>query len=308
MDLEGLKDKNWYIELLLPSEAHMYGFKRIVKQLKTKYQDVLILDTFAYGRCLFLDGKIQSAQLDEFIYHEGLVHPALFVHPYPQKVFIGGGGEGASLREVLKHPCVKKLVVVDIDREVITLAKRYLFSWHRGSFEDSRVKLYFQDARKFLQNTEEKFDCIILDFCDPGDAEGPAGLLYTKEFYILVKKALLPDGIVVVQAGSTNLNMLKGYAYVYQTLRSVFRNVFPYQIYVPSFVGPWGFHLAGFSDSVLPSREVIERRIKERRMEKKFKFYSSQIHQNIFALPPYLQNCLKKGKVIYDRKPFLLQE
>ena len=304
MKKRGLKDPNWYIEFLNPVEAHMYGMKGLVGKYKTKYQDILILDTFPYGRCLFLDGKIQSAQLDEFIYHEALVHPALLSHPAPVNVFVGGGGEGASLREILKHPSVKKITTVDIDKKVIDLAKRHLFRWHRGAFASPRVKLYFRDARKFLKDTREIFDCIILDFCDPGDAEGPAALLFTREFYGIVSRRLAPGGILTVQCGSTNLNMLKGFAHIFRTLKSVFRNVLPYQADVPSFVGPWGFCMASSTDMPLRPAELARKRIKERKLEGKLGFYNPEIHEAMFALPGYLKEHFKKGRIIYDRKPF----
>ncbi|OIN97651.1 polyamine aminopropyltransferase [Candidatus Desantisbacteria bacterium CG_4_10_14_0_8_um_filter_48_22] len=304
MNKKGQKDPNWYIEFLNPAEAHMYGIKGLVGKYKSEYQDILILDTFPYGRCLFLDGKIQSAQLDEFIYHEALVHPALLSHPAPRNVFVGGTGEGASLREILKHPCVKKIIAVDIDKKVIDIAKRHLFQWHRGAFVSPKVRLYFRDARKFLKETKETFDCIILDLCDPGDAQGPAALLFTSEFYKIVSRKLAPGGILTVQCGSTNLNMLKGFAHVFRTLRSVFRNVLPYQADVPSFVGPWGYCMASSTDIPLRQSESARKRIKERKLEGKLRFYNPEIHEAMFVLPGYLKEHFKKGRIIYDKKPF----
>jgi len=287
--------KKWYIEFLTPYEVHMHGLGKIVKSIHTKCQDAKIIDTLDYGRCLFLDGKIQSAQIDEFIYHEALIHPALFLHPKPEKIFVGGGGECAVLREILKHPSVKKVVIVDIDKEVIKLAKKYLFQWHRGKFKDPKVKIYYQDAREFLRKEKENFDCIFLDLCDPEEIEGPAKLLFTKEFYEVVKKRLSRKGIVVVQSGSTNLNMLKHFSDVFKTLKAIFPFVFPYQAYVPSFVGPWGFNLASV---VGISRWDC---VKKKRLNGKLKFYSPEVHKSLFTLPHYLKENLKKGKVIHDK-------
>jgi len=288
---------SWYVEFLTPYEAHMYGLGRIVKSIQTKYQDVKIIDTLEYGRCLFLNGKIQSARLDEFIYHEALIHPALFLHPKPERIFVGGGGEGAILREILKHPTIEKVVMVDIDKEVVELARKYLLSWHRGRFEDPRVKVYYQDARKFLRKEKETFDCIFLDLCDPGENEGPSELLFTKEFYTLIKKRLSENGIVAVQSGSTNLNMLKYFSNVFQTLKAVFPFVLPYQVYVPSFVGPWGFNLA--SMSALPG-SLNQNCIRKKRLKGKLKFYSQEVHNSLFVLPDYLKKNLRKGKVVYN--------
>lgn len=308
MKKRGQNNPNWYLEFLNPYEIHSYGLKNIVRKTRTKYQDALIIDTFPYGRCLFLDGKIQSAELDEFIYHEALVHPALFSHKCPRRIFVGGAGEGATLREILKHPCVKSVTTVDIDREVVELAKKYLFRWHRGAFVNRKVKLHFLDARKYLRETKELFDCIFLDLCDPGDAEGPSARLFTKEFYSLAKKRLAPGGILTIQCGSTNLNMLKGYAHVYKTLRSVFDSVLPYQADISSFVGPWGYCLAFSAGIKPPSAEIIKERMKERGFSGRLRFYGPEIHGAMFALPQYLRDHFKKGRIIYDRNPYFLSE
>jgi len=290
-----ISGKNWYIEFLTPYEAHMHGLGRIAKNVQTKYQNAKIIDTLDYGRCLFLDGKIQSAQIDEFIYHEALVHPALFLHPKPERIFVGGGGEGAILREILKHPTVKKVIMVDIDKKVVDLCRKYLFQWHNGKFDDPRVKLYYQDAQEFLKKEKDTFDCIFLDICDPEEAKGPSALLFTKKFFTLVKKKLSQNGIVAVQSGSTNLNMLKYFSGVFRSLKAVFPFVLPYQAYVPSFVGPWGFNLAS---AVNMPRLLDQGCTIKKRLRGKLRFYSPEVHNSLFVLPDYLKKSLKKGKVI----------
>ena len=293
-----MSGKNWYIEFLTPYEAHMHRLGRIIKSIQTKHQDVKIIDTLDYGRCLFLDGKIQSAQIDEFIYHEALVHPALFLHPKPERVFVGGGGEGAILREILKHPTIRKVIMVDIDKEVVELSRKYLFQWHRGKFGDPRVKIYYQDAREFLKKEKKTFDCIFMDICDPDESRGPSALLFKKKFFALLKEKLSDNGIAVIQSGSTNLNMLKYFSRVFQTLKAVFPSVVPYQAYVPSFVGPWGFNLASKVDI---SSSLSQDCIRKRPLRGKLKFYSQEVHNSIFVLPGYLKESLRRGKVIDDR-------
>jgi len=160
---------------------------------------VEIINTGSFGVCLVLDGKIQSSETDEFIYHEALVHPAMLTHPRPEKVFIAGGGEGATLREVLAHKTVRKAVMVDIDEEVVGLCRRYLPAWHQNSFDDPRAEIHFADARRYLEETDEKFDVIIIDLVDPLE-QGPARLLYTREFYGIAKQKLGPGGIMSVQS------------------------------------------------------------------------------------------------------------
>ena len=116
----------WFIEFTDPTQAHMHGVKRYIYSGKTAYQNVEIIETVFFGRCLILDGKIQSSEYDEHIYHESLIHPAMIMHPEPQEVVVLGGGEGGALREILKHPSVTELLMVDIDREVVSLCEKYL--------------------------------------------------------------------------------------------------------------------------------------------------------------------------------------
>src|SRR5207249_6662704 len=114
-----------------PGERLAYEAERVLLARRTKFQKLEIADTISYGRALFLDDKIQSAELDEFIYHESLVHPALVLHPEPHTVMVVGGGEGATVREVLRHRSVARVTMVDIDAEAVDACRRYLESWHQ---------------------------------------------------------------------------------------------------------------------------------------------------------------------------------
>src|SRR3990172_3514495 len=128
------KSYKWFIEYTSPEEGHIHGIRMIHYASHTKYQRMEIMDSGSYGRCLVLDGKMQSSITDEFIYHEALVHPALLTHPNPKRVFIVGGGEGATLREVLRHKSVEYCMMVDIDQEVVEKSKEFLYEWHQGEF------------------------------------------------------------------------------------------------------------------------------------------------------------------------------
>src|SRR4051812_30346362 len=112
-----IKDE-WFTERFTPHESHSHQLKKILIQTKTQFQNAILADSHSFGRCLILDGEMQSAQLDEFIYHECLVQPAMILHKKPQDVLILGGGEGATVREILRHPSVKRATMVDIDGEV----------------------------------------------------------------------------------------------------------------------------------------------------------------------------------------------
>ncbi|RPJ63487.1 MAG: spermidine synthase, partial [Dehalococcoidia bacterium] len=252
--------KRWLIDELSSDLVQIHGIKRILHETKTRFQEAQIVNTVTFGMCLVLDGKIQSGEKDEFIYHESLVHPAMIAHPCPENVFIAGGGEGATLRDVLLHKTVKKAVMVDIDEEVVDLCRKYLPTFHSGSFDDKRSELRYEDARKYIADTGDRFDVAIIDLADPVEA-GPAQMLYTREFYQLVKDKLRPGGIMVVQSGQSGWMNLGNFLAINGTLKSIFKYVNPYQAYIPSFVDLWGYHTA--SDDLnagrLTAREINSR-------------------------------------------------
>jgi spermidine synthase len=255
---------------------------------------------------LVLDGKIQSSEKDEHIYHEALVQPAMLAHPRPETIFIAGGGEGATLRETLSHKTVKRAVMVEIDEEVTVLSRKYLPALSRGAFEDSRTELHHVDARQYLEKSKEKFDVIIIDLPDPIE-KGPAYLLFTQEFYRIVLDKLTENGLIAVQAGSASPTELLNLTAVNNTLKSVFPLVVQYTAYVPCFGGPWGFCLASRQHD--PSRfspEEINERIVSRSLGG-LHFYDGITHRGMFSLPGYVREALAKQKrIITDKKPLYL--
>ena len=148
----------WLYDCVNPYFIQMHSIKDVCYVGETRFQSIEIVTTDSFGKCLVLDGKIQSSEADEFIYHEALVHPAMIGYPHPQTVFIAGGGEGATLREVLAHSTVKRVVMVDVDKEAVDICRSSLSSWHQGSFEDSRLELLHIDAREYLAGCREISD------------------------------------------------------------------------------------------------------------------------------------------------------
>lgn len=298
--------RKWLYDEVSPDLAQLHRIKKVIYSGRTEFQSVEIVDTRSFGICLVLDGKIQSSERDEFIYHEALVHPAMLSHACPEAVFIAGGGEGATLREVLAHKTVKRVVMVDIDRQVIDICRRYLSLFHQGSFDDSRLELCFADARGYLQETNDRFDVVIIDLVEPLE-EGPACLLYTQEFYQLVKERLNPGGIMSVQSGASGWTNLQNFAAIINTLKSVFAIVCPYQAYVPSFVDLWGFATA--SQSINPTEllsEGVDRSIAARLLRKP-KSYDGLTHQSLFILPKHTRHQLAITKrIITDKKPIVV--
>lgn len=293
----------WFIEYTSPTQAHMHGIERFIYSGKTRYQEVEIADTEAFGRCLILDGKIQSSEKDEFIYHETLIHPPLLLHPDPRKVMILGGGEGAVVREILKHPPVERVVMCDIDQEVVRLCQEYLPGWNDGAFQDSRVELVFADARKYLEDTRETFDVIIGDLSEPLD-DSPSYLLFTREFYQTVKERLGREGVIALQSGSFILNLLQCHGAVCNTLSLVFPFVCPYSSFIPSYDATWGFVLASKGlDPAGLTLEEVDRRLEERGIQG-LRYYDGETHRHMFSVPRHIREAMEKDqRIIQDGRP-----
>ena len=300
------KHYKWFLDLLSPHEAHMHGIEEILLSKKTKFQQMDIVKTRSYGLCLMLDGKVQSSECDEFIYHEGLVHPALLMHPDPKRVFIVGGGEGATSRETLRHRTVERVLMVEIDEEVVEGCQKLMPSLSEGVFEDPRHELRYMDARKYLEETNDQYDIIIIDISEPVE-EGPAYLLFTKEFYQVVQKRLTPDGLISLQAGTTAVGSLQCISAVYQTLKTVFPIVRPYQASIPSFGLPWGFAMASNTlDPMKISDEELDRRIADR-IKGQLKYYDGETHRGQFLLSKIVRERMEcERKIIEDNHPLFI--
>ena len=208
--------------------------RKVFATEKSPYQTIVLADLEGFGRSLIIDNFIQSTEADEHIYHELLVHPAMLLHGNPRRVLIIGGGEGATLREVLKHNTVQEAVMVDIDPVVVEFSKKYLEYMHQGSFYDERAKVLIMDGFEYLKNIEEGvFDVVIMDLTDPyaGEAAKP---LYSEEAFRLIKRALSTGGVMVTQAGSSYFYPDE-YKYVLENVKKSFRYIGEYWTWIPSF-------------------------------------------------------------------------
>lgn len=292
----------WFHDVINPHFVHRHRVADILYSSRTPFQLLQIINTTGFGHCLILDGKLQSSEKDEFIYHEALVHPALTAHGRPVTVFVAGGAEGATVREILKNRAVERVVMVDIDEQAVEVCRRFLPSLHRNALEDERVEICYQDAREYLGATPERFDAVILDLTDPME-EGLAHLLYAKEFYRMIADRLRPGGVLCTQAGSCNWGEMDTYLAVGDTLRSVFPVVSQYQVHVPSFGGQWGFALASHAPTLNPallSVEEIDRRL-SMRVRGSLRFYDGTTHQGMFHLPPYLRPRVRGKRKVAPR-------
>lgn len=168
----------WFEEFVLPSLSMKMMMQNISFDQQSTFQRVQVVETQPFGKTLVLDGKTQSAARDEHVYHECLVHPAMLAHPNPKNVYIGGGGEFATAREVLRHKSVELCVMVDIDQVCCEICVEQLPEWSDGCTKDPRLEVHYEDAKAFLEKDDRLYDVIIMDIADPIEA-GPGIALYT---------------------------------------------------------------------------------------------------------------------------------
>ena len=295
----------YVMEWMSRSLAILYGIDEIIYSGKTKYQLVDIVKTRDYGLALILDGLLQSAEIDEYVYHESLVHPVMISHPNPKKVLIVGGGEGATAREVERYDMVEEIEMVDLDGELIELVKKYL-PWSREGFNDPRLKLTIMEGREYLSKQPDgKYDIIIMDATDPTEFS-PAIKLYTREFHQFAFKKLKDDGILVTQSSSP-AHTLKLTLSILKTIESIFPKSCLYSVYVKSFASIWSFSVGskGPQPSSLTPEEV-DRRLRERNVTG-LRFYSGEIHRALFSLTEaLLRNWKTEPQILTDEKPLTL--
>lgn len=227
-------------QLVAFSDALHYQDK-VVLSRQTPYQRIVVT-RWNQDMRLFLNGNLQFCSVDEYRYHEPLIHLPLLAAPRRDSILVLGGGDGLALREILKYPDVKGVILVDLDADMVKLARTHpLFTrLNGGTLDDPRVRCVAEDAFNYLKNNAQRFNVIIADLPDPSEAA--LGKLYSSAFYRMARQNLAADGVLVTQATSPFLAR-KPFWCIHQTLTEVFPTVMPYHAYVPSF-GLWGFHLA----------------------------------------------------------------
>jgi len=233
----------WISEYVSPHDIYQHGIETLLCHKRTAFQDMYIVQSGIFGKALVLDGKWQSCTGDEFMYHEPLVHVACVHHSRPKKVLVLGGGEGATVREVLRWHCVEQVVMVDIDGEVVDACIEHLPEMHQGAFDDPRTELVVGDALHYLDQSENQWDIIISDLSDPIE-EGPSFQLFTREYFQKCQRALAPGGTFVVQAGPISPPRAALHVRLARTVADVFPHILSYGSGVASYASPWGFVVA----------------------------------------------------------------
>ena len=269
----------WFKEYHTEHNGIFFRIERILFQKKTPFQQIDIVESPVFGKVLLLDGLVMTTELDEFVYHEMLVHPAMVLHPSPKRVLVIGGGDGGTVRELIKYQEVEEIIQSEIDREVVEAARKYLPELSSG-FDDPRVKIFFEDGVKFVKESDASvFDLIFVDSSDP---VGPAAVLYGDEFIESVHRALRPDGIVVFQSESpfTRLDIIKS---LFDGLAKKFKVVKPYLAPMPGYPdGTWSFLMAMNENHDKPVRELPSG----------LKYVNEDILKSAFALPNFVKNRL----------------
>jgi spermidine synthase len=288
----------WITDKGNPADSYRYAVSNVLVRSKTPFQDLVIVDTPAYGKALVLDGNWQSCVADEFLYHEPLVHPAMICHGAPKRVAILGGGEGATLREVLRWKCVDRVVMIDLDEDVVAACREHLPEMHQGSFDDPRTEVLIEDATKWLDYTDERFDVVISDLSEPLE-DGPSYQLFTQEYFRQIRRVLLPNGVFTLQAGSVAPHEITVFARVANTLNTVFETVRPYSSFVPSFATPWGFLLASMNtDESFPTPESVDRRLGNDTLGG-LRMLDGESFQGLLSTSAHIREAIAKETTVY---------
>lgn len=248
---------------------YSYEFEEVLCQRKTRYQELLIFRNPFFGKVLALDGVVQLTERDEHFYHEMLSHVALHAHPHPVDILVIGGGDGGTVREVLKHEIVKRILLVELDREVIAASREYLPTLSCG-LADPRVEIVEGEGSEFLARTRKKFDLIIIDSTDP---VGPAASLYTSRFLSRAFSTLKADGMFVAQTES--LHFHRDFVRdVQRRLAAIFDLVDLYAVPLATYAGNW------WSFSVASKAHNPRKLSREHRVPTKY--YAADVHRHAF--------------------------
>jgi spermidine synthase len=263
-------------EFHTPGSGIFFRARRRLLFEKTPYQKMEIYETASHGRVLLLDGLVQTTEWDEFFYHEMLVHPAMTTHPRAREILIIGGGDGGTLREVLRYP-VRSAVLVEIDARVIEACRKH-FPGLSSSFSDKRAEIVVGDGNRYVRETDRRFDVILVDSSDP---VGPSAVLHQKAFYAALKSRLRPGGIIAAQAGAPLFHR----KHLLQK-RVFLEDLFSFALY---YLGPVPTYPGGLWCYAFLSDRVDPLKRRRRNTPGKLKYFNADIHRAAFALPEFLK-------------------
>lgn len=281
----------WVEETFHPHWRVRLEADEVLHEVKTEHQHLVIFKNRTWGTVLMLDGVCQLTTSDEFIYHEMMAHVPLMALDKPKQVLVVGGGDGGVMREVLKHPSVEKAFLCEIDREVIETALKYYPEIPGKTFEDERTVVVIADGRKFVAETDERFDAIIIDSSEP---IGPSAVLHTPEFFASCKAALKDDGILVTQNGLPFL-FPEHLGDTTRAFASLFEHVAPYMCTQPCyFGGPFALNWASDEDDHL---DLTIKKLAKRQEKRGIatRYWTPAVHLAAFALPGYVETVVMEA-------------
>jgi spermidine synthase len=276
------------LEWLNPDSAYGFRAARRLETVRSAHQTIEVFDTPQWGKLFRLDGAYMTSEKDEFFYHEPIVHCAALAHEAPASALVIGGGDGGSSEELLKHPSIRRVVMAELDADVVRISRQYLGAVHRGAFDDPRLQVHIGDGFEFVRGLGERFDLVVLDLTDP---DTPAQRLYTREFFEMVKGTLNPGGAVTLHLGSPVFDPPR-VRRLLADLAAVFRIVRPMGLYIPLYGAYWGLAVA--SDSLDPralDESAIEARLAGRGIAD-LELYNGEMHRALFALPNFYRRLL----------------
>jgi spermidine synthase len=279
------------MEYHCPGIAYFAEIDEYIEKQRTRFQDMILFKNRSFGKVLVLDDLFQTSERDEFFYHEAIVHPAMLTHPDPRSVLILGGGDLGAAEEVLKYPCVERVLQIDIDQEVVELCKKHLKSIHKDCYLDPRIEVSFEDGFEFMErNGKEKFDVVILDLTDP---VGVCERLYTQEFYGNVyRNRMNPNAIIALHQGFP-FTVPERSKRIHAAVRQVFADVKCYSNFVPLYGDPMLYAICG--DRIkLTTPEEADRKIAQYGLQD-LNYICGESLQGLFGLPVYIRNLLEVG-------------
>ncbi len=278
----------WFTEYYTKNARFSIKIDKHIISLESEFQRIDVLNSYGFGRILALDGYLMLTEKDEFIYHEMMTHIPMAVNPNIHDVLVVGAGDGGVIRELTKYNYINKIDMVEIDKLVVDVCRKYL-AQTACKLDDLRVHIYYEDGLKFVRSKYNEYDLIIVDSTDPF---GPGEDLFTKEFYGNCYKALKTEGILINQHESPYYpNDALAMQKAHKKIKSVFPKALVYQAHIPTY--PSGHWLFGFASKGLDPIGDLNTGWKT--LGIKTRYYNTDLHKGCFALPNYVKELLKNA-------------
>lgn len=279
----------WYTEEHTKNVKFSIKIDKQLANFQSEFQRIDVFESYEFGRILVLDGYLMLTEKDEFIYHEMITHVPMAVNPNIKKVLVIGAGDGGTVRELTRYDSVKYIDMVEIDKQVVDICKKYL-PQTASKLDDDRVNIFYEDGLKYVREKNNEYDLIIVDSTDPF---GPGEDLFTKEFYGNCYKALKDDGILVNQHESPYyFNDAIAMVRAHKKLKSVFPIAGVYQVHIPTY--PSGHWLFGFaSKKYHPVKDIKDDEWNS--IGLKTRYYNTKLHKGSFAVPNYVKELLQNA-------------